>query len=190
MNGLAVGIAMTSMLAAGIRYVTPCVRTCPSNPIQLSSAQLRFSSLTNRIASASSLYGFPFSRIGLPMESASSFFLPRMVGYSNATYLLTTGKTYQATSPVLAGLFAETLPDPSAVLPRALELAIEIAEEVSSMAAYINRQLIWRGESTAEGAHLVDSPLLFDMFAGRSVTLFHMYFQVRFAGPSQGKWIS
>lgn len=121
----------------------------------------------HRIASAKSVFGFPFSRIGLTMESASSFFLPRMVGHSNATYLLTTGKTYPADSPVLAGIFAEVLAQPEDVLPRALELAREITEEVSPMAAYLNRQLIWRGAGTAEAAHLVDSPVLFDMFGGR-----------------------
>ncbi|KAH6667686.1 ClpP/crotonase-like domain-containing protein [Halenospora varia] len=66
-NGLAVGIGMTASLAAGIR-----------------------------IASAKSQFGFPFSRIGLITESASSFFLPRIVGYSRATYLLTTGKNFPA----------------------------------------------------------------------------------------------
>lgn len=90
-----------------------------------------------------------------------------MVGHSNATYLLTTGKTYPANSPVLAGIFAEVLAQPEDVLPRALELAREITEEVSPMAAYLNRQLIWRGAGTAEAAHLVDSPVLFDMFGGR-----------------------
>ncbi|OBT91777.1 hypothetical protein VE01_09362 [Pseudogymnoascus verrucosus] len=137
-NGLSVGIGMTSTLAAGIR-----------------------------IASSKSVFGFPFSRIGLTMESASSFFLPRMVGHSNATYLLTTGKTYHADSKVLDGIFAEVLAEPEDVLPRALELACEITKEVSLMAAYLNRQLIWRGAGTAEEAHLVDSPILFDMFGGR-----------------------
>ncbi|PGG95245.1 hypothetical protein AJ79_10170 [Helicocarpus griseus UAMH5409] len=112
-NGLAVGIGMTSTLAAGIR-----------------------------ITSAKSAFGFPFSRIGLTMESASSFFLPRMVGYSNAIYLLTMGKTYPANSKVLD-------------------------EQVNPMADYLNRQLIWKNASTAEEAHLIDSPILFDMFGGR-----------------------
>ncbi|RFU30143.1 hypothetical protein B7463_g6212, partial [Scytalidium lignicola] len=137
-NGLAVGIGMTSTLAAGIR-----------------------------IASAKSAFGFPFSRIGLTMESASSFFLPRMVGYSKATYLLSTGKTYPADSKVLDGIFAEILEKPEEVLPRALELAKEISEEVSTMAVHLNRQLIWRNGGSAEAAHLDDSPLLADMFAGR-----------------------
>ncbi|KAH8805058.1 ClpP/crotonase-like domain-containing protein [Xylogone sp. PMI_703] len=137
-NGLAVGMGMTSTLAAGIR-----------------------------IASAKSQFGFPFSRIGLNMESASSFFLPRMVGYSKATYLLSTGKRYPGDHRLLDGIFAEILDKPEDVLPRALEIAKEISEEVSTMAVHLNRQLIWRNRGSAEEAHLDDSPVLADLFAGR-----------------------
>ena len=118
-----------------------------------------------RIASPKSKFGFPFSRIGLTMESASSFFLPRMVGHSKATYLLTTGLTYPADSKVLDGIFAELVPEPADVLPRALQLAQDIISGVSGVAAHLNRQLIWRGADTAEGAHLMDSPLLASGFA-------------------------
>lgn len=101
------------------------------------------------------------------MESSSSFFLPRMVGYSNATYLLTTGKRYTTDSPVLHGIFAEILPEPKDVLPRAIEIAQDIVSNVSTMAIHLNRQLIWRSPDTVEAAHLTDSPLLYDMFGGR-----------------------
>lgn len=90
-----------------------------------------------------------------------------MVGYSNATYLLATGKRFPANSPLLQGLFAEVLPEPKDVLPRAIEIARDIVENVSTMALALNRQLIWRNASSPEAAHLVDSPLLFDMFAGK-----------------------
>ncbi|KAB8221002.1 ClpP/crotonase-like domain-containing protein [Aspergillus novoparasiticus] len=127
-NGIAVGIGMTSTLAAAIR-----------------------------IAPRNSEFGFSFSRIGLTMESSSSFFLSRMVGCSNATYLLATGKRYPAHSPVLQGIFAELVPEPEDVLPRAFELAQDILSYVSAMAIHLNRQLIWRNPGSAEGAHL-DAP--------------------------------
>lgn len=92
-----------------------------------------------------------------------------MVGYSNATYLLSTGKTYPAESAVLHGLFAELMPEPKDVLPRAIELAQDILTNVSLMAVHINRQLMWRNPGSAEGTHLVDSPLLYDMFGGKYV---------------------
>lgn len=124
-----------------------------------------------RIAPRAAEFGFPFARIGLTMESCSSFFLPRMVGYSNATYLLATGKRYPADTPALNGIFAELCDEAKDVLPRAIELAEDIISNVSLMALYLNRQLIWRNPGSAERAHLVDSPLLYDMFGGKFVIL-------------------
>ncbi|KAL6885737.1 ClpP/crotonase-like domain-containing protein [Trichoderma evansii] len=146
-NGMSTGIGMTSTLAATIR-----------------------------IAPRNTEFGFPFSRIGITMESCSSFFLPRMVGYSNATYLLATGKRFLASSPILNGIFAELCAEPKDVLPRAIELAEDIVRNVSLVALHLNRQLIWRNPGTIERAHLVDSPLLFDTFGGRD----HLEFKKAF----------
>ncbi len=90
-----------------------------------------------------------------------------MVGYSRATYLLSTGLTYPADSKVLDGILAELVTNPEDVLPRALQLAEEIATRVSTVAVHLNRQLIWRNAGSAEGAHLVDSPLLAHTFASK-----------------------
>ena len=105
------------------------------------------------------------------MESCSSFFLPRMVGYGHATYLLATGKRFPADSKLLDGVFAELVAEPEQVLPRALEIAEDIIQNVSTMALHLNRQLIWRNAGSAEHAHLVDSPLLADQFASRYDTV-------------------
>lgn len=159
-NGLSVGIGMTSTLAATIRYV-----------ISFNMLKMDMFSLYYSIAAEDSEFGFPFARIGLTMESCSSFFLPRMVGYSNATYLLTTGKRFPARSSVLQGVFAEIVPAAKNVLPRAIEIAEDILQNVSAMAIHLNRQLIWRNPGSAEKAHLLDSPVLYDMFAGKYVFL-------------------
>ncbi|KAJ5795783.1 uncharacterized protein N7518_004323 [Penicillium psychrosexuale] len=114
-----------------------------------------------------SKYGFVFPRRGLTMESSSSFFLPRLIGYSNALYLITTGGTFPPTSPHFGTLFQETYPDPNQVVARALELATEVAENVSPMASYLSRELMWRSPGSAEETHLVDSAVLYHMFSGR-----------------------
>lgn len=120
-----------------------------------------------RIGCEKAKYGFVFPRRGLTMESSSSFFLPRLIGYSNAMYLLTTAGVFPPTSPHFGRLFAETYPDPEKVVSRALELASEIAENVSPMASYLSRELMWRNPGTAEEAHLIDSAVLYHMFTGR-----------------------
>ncbi|KAK6373638.1 hypothetical protein LTS17_008131 [Exophiala oligosperma] len=138
MNGPAVGLGMTMGLSAAIR-----------------------------IAHASSKYGFVFARRGITMESNSSFFLPRLIGYSNAVYLLTTGDVYRGDSKYFGGLFQEVIERQEDVLKRGLQLATNIADKTSIMASFLNRELMWRGKSTAEETHLLDSAVLYHMFANR-----------------------
>ncbi|KAJ5787659.1 hypothetical protein N7457_002649 [Penicillium paradoxum] len=117
-----------------------------------------------RIGYEKGKYGFVFARRGITMESCSSYFLPRLVGHSNASYLVSTGAVFPPTSKHFGDLFNETLPDPSQVLPRALELATDIAENVSPSASYLNRALLWRDTGSAEGAHLVESHVITHIF--------------------------
>ena len=119
-----------------------------------------------RIAHASSKYGFVFARRGITMESNSSFFLPRLIGYSNAMYLLTTGDVYRGDSKHFGSLFQEVIEKQEDVLPRALQLATVVAQKTSVLAGFMNRELMWRGPATAEETHLVDSPVLYHMFDG------------------------
>lgn len=123
-----------------------------------------------RIAYEGGKYGFVFARRGVTMESMSSFFLPRLIGYSRAMYLLTTGATYPPNSKHFGHLFQETLPDAKAVLPRAIELATEIAERTSGLSQVLNKELMWRGPDSAEKSHLLDSSVLYHMFASRDQT--------------------
>ncbi|KAJ5305898.1 hypothetical protein N7508_004913 [Penicillium antarcticum] len=118
-----------------------------------------------RIAYEKGKYGFVFARRGITMESCSSFFLPRLVGHSNASYLVSTGGVFPPTSKHFGDLFNEVLPDPSKVFPRAIELATEIAENVSPSASYLNRALMWRDTGSAEAAHLIESHVIYHMFA-------------------------
>jgi enoyl-CoA hydratase/carnithine racemase len=156
MQGSAVGLGMTMTLPAAIRF---------------DGSRLMIESLLThpRIAYEGGKYGFVFARRGITMESSSSFFLPRLIGYSRAMYLVTTGGIYPPTSKHFGHLFAETLPEAGKVLPRALHLATEIAENVSPLASYLNRELMWRNPGSAEGAHLVDSSVLYHMFSARYV---------------------
>ncbi|KAL3476777.1 ClpP/crotonase-like domain-containing protein [Aspergillus californicus] len=135
MQGSAVGVGMTMVLPAAIR-----------------------------IAHETSKYGFVFARRGITMESCSSYFLPRLIGHSLATYLVSTGAVYPPTSPFFGSLFAETMPEQSQVLPRALALATEIVENVSPQAASLNRELMWRGPESAEEAHLLESEVIYGRF--------------------------
>lgn len=94
------------------------------------------------------------------MEACSSFFLPRLIGYSRALHVVTTGATYRADSPLLDGLFTELMDTPEEVVKRAVEIAEEVVGNVSAVSGYLMREMIWRGKESAEETHLLDSRVL------------------------------
>ena len=98
------------------------------------------------------------------MEAASSFFLPRLIGHSKAIYLTTTGSILPASSSHFGDLFHELLPSSEAVLPRALELASQLVTQTSTVSTYLIREMMWRGPPSAEGAHLLDSELMVQLY--------------------------
>ncbi|KAF2668828.1 enoyl-CoA hydratase/isomerase family protein [Microthyrium microscopicum] len=117
-----------------------------------------------RIAPKTAKIGFVFGRRGLIMEAASSFFLPRLIGRSRAMHLVTTGLTYSPAHRLMDGLFSEVVDTPAEVLPRAIELAEDIAVNVSSVSWALMRDLMWRGKGSAEETHLLDSRIIYELF--------------------------
>ncbi|KAK2730716.1 hypothetical protein FQN55_005607 [Onygenales sp. PD_40] len=122
---------------------------------------------TIRLATRGAKIGFVFSRRGLVMEAASSFFLPRLIGYSKALHLTATGATYPAEHPLFSDLFSEVLPTGEATVARALELAADIAANTSTLATSLMRELMYRGPGSAEEAHLLDSKVIYGLFGGK-----------------------
>ncbi|PGH02783.1 hypothetical protein AJ79_07548 [Helicocarpus griseus UAMH5409] len=122
---------------------------------------------TIRLATRGSKIGFVFSRRGLVMEAASSFFLPRLIGYSRALHLTATGATYPAEHELFGSLFSEVLPTGEATVKRALELAGDIAKNTSGVAVSLMREMMYRGPGSAEEAHLLDSKVIYGLFGGR-----------------------
>lgn len=119
--------------------------------------------MTIRVGWAQAKIGFVFARRGLVAEAASSYFLPRLVGYSKALHLVTTGATYPASHPLLSDLFTETTEKPEQVLPRALEIAEDVVANTSTVSNFLIREMIWRGPGSAEETHLLDSKVLFGL---------------------------
>ena len=120
-----------------------------------------------RVACASAKIGFVFVRRGIIMEACSSYFLPRLIGMSRAMHLITTGSLYPASHPLLTNLFSEVLPTPEATVTRALELADEVAKNTSTVSTKLMRDLMYRGANSAEGAHLLDSRVIFGLFESK-----------------------
>jgi enoyl-CoA hydratase/carnithine racemase len=97
-----------------------------------------------RIASERARFGFVFSQRGIVLETASSWFLPRLVGPQQAAEWAYTGRVFGAEEALKGGLVRSIHP-PEEVLPTALALAHEIADNTAAVSVALNRQLIWRG---------------------------------------------
>lgn len=105
-----------------------------------------------RICSDNAKMAFVFSRRGIIADGCSSWFLPRLVGPSKALEWILSGRIIRPPEALAAGLVSEVLA-PVDLLPRARQIALDIAVNTSPVSVALNRQLIWQMMST-------DSPLI------------------------------
>ena len=111
-----------------------------------------------RLASENAKLGFVFARRGIVPEACSSWFLPRIVGISQAAEWVYTGRVFPAAEALRAGLLRSVHPADE-LLPAAQELAAEIAENTSPVSVALSRQMMWRMLTLDHPmqAHRVDS---------------------------------
>ncbi|MEN8158584.1 MAG: crotonase/enoyl-CoA hydratase family protein [Myxococcota bacterium] len=119
-----------------------------------------------RIASEKARFGFVFARRGIVPEAASSWFLPRVVGINQAMEWVATGRLFPAAEALAGGLVSRVVPE-AELLPRARELAREIADNTSGVSVCLARQLLWKmlGADHPMEAHRIDSRLIHAMGA-------------------------
>ena len=117
-----------------------------------------------RIASTTARMGFVFARRGIVPEACSSWFLPRIVGISQAAEWVYTGRVFDAQEALHARLLNRVVP-PEELLPTARALAHEIADHTSAVSVTLSRQLLWRmlGADHPMEAHKIDSKCIFWM---------------------------
>ena len=120
-----------------------------------------------RIASSAARMGFVFARRGIVPEACSSWFLPRVVGISQAAEWVYTGRVFPA-DEALAGRLVSRVVSPEELLPTARAVAREIADNTSAMSVALTRQMLWKmlGADHPMEAHKVDSKAIYWM--GRS----------------------
>lgn len=111
-----------------------------------------------RLASSGAKFAFPFTRRGICAESCSSWFLPRLVGIQTAQDWMLTGRTFTAPEANARGLIHELLA-PEDLLPRAREIARDIADNCAPASVALNRQLLWHmlGARHPAEAHALES---------------------------------
>ncbi|AOL94165.1 crotonase/enoyl-CoA hydratase family protein [Porphyrobacter sp. LM 6] len=137
-NGVAVGVGATMQLAMDIR-----------------------------LASTTARYGFVFARRGIVPEAASSWFLPRIVGISQALEWCYTGRIFDANEAKAGGL-VRSVHAPQDLLHAAKTLASEIAENTSAISVAMTRAMMWRLASADHPmeAHKIDSRAIYRLSRG------------------------
>lgn len=131
-NGITVGMALTTTLAADIR-----------------------------IASENARFGLVFTRRAFVSEGASNWFLPRIVGMGKAAEWLLTGRIFEVQEAFDARLVTEVLTE-DRLIPRAREISQEIVLNTSPVSVALCRQLLWKlvGAEHPMEAHQMESKAL------------------------------
>src|SRR3954465_8317531 len=94
-----------------------------------------------RLAGEGTKIGFVFARRGIVPEACSSWFLPRIVGISQAMEWVATGRVFSS-EEALAGRLVRSVHPPDALLRAARALAIEISESAPVSVA-LSRRMLW-----------------------------------------------
>lgn len=111
-----------------------------------------------RLASDNAKFGFVFAKRGIVPEACSSYFLPRLVGISQATEWVYTGRVFAA-SEALAGGLVRSVHAPEDLMGVARGIAREIADNTAPVSVAMSRRMLWQmlGASHPMEAHRADS---------------------------------
>jgi enoyl-CoA hydratase/carnithine racemase len=114
-----------------------------------------------RIASDKARIGFVFARRGIVPEACATWFLPRVVGISQAMEWVATGRVFSA-QEALEGRLVSRVVAAEDLLPTARAIAAEIVDNTSAVSVCLSRHLLWK-MLTADHpmeAHKLDSKAL------------------------------
>lgn len=115
-----------------------------------------------RLASDNARFGFVFARRGIVPEACSSWFLPRLVGISQALEWCYSGRVFDAQEALAGGLVRSVHPQ-GELMDVARALAGEIADNTSAVSVAMTRAMMWRLPSGDHpmAAHRIDSRAIY-----------------------------
>lgn len=119
-----------------------------------------------RLASTKARFGFVFSRRGICLDAASSWFLPRAVGLSRSLEWALSGRIFDADEALEAGL-VRSLHEPEELLDAARAKARELIADSAPVSVAVNRALLWQLSSAPHPmeAHQMESLYIADRAA-------------------------
>ena len=123
-----------------------------------------------RIAAEDAKFGFVFARRGIVPEACSSYFLPRIVGISQALEWCYSGRVFPADEALRGGL-VRSLHAKDELLPEARRIAKDIGDNCAPVAVTLIRHMMWRmlGADHPMEAHKIDSRGIYNLGKGTDV---------------------
>ena len=114
-----------------------------------------------RMAAKDKKMGMVFAARGIVPEACSAWFLPRIVGISQALEWCYSGRVFRSEEGLAAGLL-RSLHEAEDLMPATLELAREFANNTSAVSKTFIRHMLWRqlGAEHPIRAHEVDTPAI------------------------------
>ena len=115
-----------------------------------------------RLAAENARIGFVFGRIGIVPEACSTWFLPRIVGMSQALEWIYSADILTA-QEAQAGRLVRSVHSPEELLPAAYALAHRFIDDKSPVSTALMRQMLYRNSAASEpvSAHLIESLAVF-----------------------------
>jgi enoyl-CoA hydratase/carnithine racemase len=95
-----------------------------------------------RVFAADATYGIVQVRRGVMGDAYSHWTLPRIVGMSAAADILLTGRTFDGNEAKELGLCSRVVGN-AEVLPLALDMAADIADNAAPLSVALSKQLLW-----------------------------------------------
>ena len=123
-----------------------------------------------RIAAENAKFGFVFARRGIVPEACSSYFLPRIVGISQALEWCYSGRVFPADEALRGGLL-RSLHTKEELLPEARRIAKDIGDNSAPVSVTLIRHMMWRmlGADHPMEAHKIDSRGIYSLGKGPDV---------------------
>jgi len=111
-----------------------------------------------RIVARDARLGFIFNRRGVTPEANSTWIVPRLIGVSRAMELMLTGRLFSGVEALEMGLVSQAV-DAEQVLPTAMALARDIADNVAPLSAAITKRMIYQflSEPDRNAAHALEA---------------------------------
>ncbi len=114
-----------------------------------------------RLAAEGAKMGFVFVRRGIVPDGAASWLLPKVVGLPQALDWVLSGRVFGMEEAKKGGLVRDTY-KPDELLPAAMAIAREIADNTSAISVAISRQLLWGMAGT-------EHPVFANMYESRGL---------------------